>query len=273
MTWNGQGEDPWLTERLDALANAAELERGIRNAFFAALTNWLVQTARRVTRGDAPPDLDAVWARVPAWREAVELVVTGHILKALGAAYRRLLGENDPSWQQRTFVTRYLAEVRNRLVRLPEEVYDLLAGEVAQGINLGEGIPDLAKRVDMTLSTTGSEHWQNRATVVARTETIAALNAGQMDAFRAFAEDEPTVAFEKIWLATADSRTRPDHVEADGQRVPLESPFNVGGFELMFPGDPSGPPQEVIQCRCTMLLVEPGESVAMSDRQMKRSRR
>lgn len=200
MTWDGEGTDPWLPQRLNALADAAQLEREIRNAFFAALTNWLVQLARRVVREDAPPDLDAVWARVPAWRDAVELAITGHILKALGAAYRKILGPDDISWQQRTFVTRYLAEVRNRLVRLPDEVYDLIAGEVAQGINLGEGIPQLAKRVDATLSTTDSERWANRATTVARTEVISAMNAGRMDAFRVAAEEEPDIVFEKIWL-------------------------------------------------------------------------
>ena len=75
-----------------------------------------------------------------------------------------------------------------------------------------------------------------------------------------------------FWLATSDSRTRPTHRAAEGQRVPVGQPFIVGGAELRFPGDPSGPPQEVIQCRCTMLLVEPGESVDLSNRQMRRSR-
>jgi uncharacterized protein with gpF-like domain len=72
--------------------------------------------------------------------------------------------------------------------------------------------------------------------------------------------------------STDDSRTRETHRLADGQRVALGQPFIVGGFELAFPGDPDGPPQEVIQCRCTMLLVEPGETVDMSNRQY-RSRR
>lgn len=271
MTWDGKGPDPWLPERLNALADAAALERDIRNAFWAALSNWLVQTGRRVLRGDAPPDLDAIWARTPAWRDSVDLVVQGHILKALGTGYRRLLGDNYP-WRQRIFVSRYLTEVRNRLVRVPDEVYDLVAGEVSQGVNLGESIPDLSKRVDTVLSTTGSDRWQNRATTVARTETIGALNAGRMDAFRVAAQDEPDTVFEKIWLATVDSRTRETHRDADQQRVPLESPFSVGDSELMFPGDPSGPPQEVIQCRCTLLLVEQGESVDMSNRQMRRQR-
>lgn len=265
MTWDGEGTDPWLPQRLQARLDVAQAERDIRAAFWAALSDWLVQTGRRVLRGDQPPDLDAVWARVPAWREAVDLILRGEILKAIGLAFRRLLGD-DFAWDQRPFVTRYLAEVRNRLVRIPDEVYDLMAGQVAQAVNLGEGIPKISDRVDLILSSTQSERWPNRATVVARTETIGALNAGRFDAFQVVSAEGP---MEKLWLATSDTRTRETHREADGQRVPVGDVFSVGGFGLAFPGDPTGPAQEVIQCRCTMLLVEPGENVDMSDRQMK----
>lgn len=269
--WDGSGRDPWLPARLDARLEAAAVERDIRAAVWAALSEWLVLTARRVLRGEtAPPNPDAIWARAAYWREAVDLILQGEIWRALGLAFQRLLGADYP-WDQRAAMTRYLAEVRNRLVRIPDEVYDLVAGQVAAGANLGESIPELTARVDNVLSTTGSERWPNRATVIARTETIGALNAGRSDAFSAVAEemDEP---MEKFWLATSDSRTRPTHRAAEGQRVPVGAPFIVGGFSLAFPGDPTGPPQEVIQCRCTMLLVEPGEFVDLSNRQFRRGR-
>jgi hypothetical protein len=88
-----------------------------------------------------------------------------------------------------------------------------------------------------------------------------------------FPEDE----YEKIWLATDDSRTRHTHNLTDGQRVPYSAHFAVGadeanalpGVPMLFPGDPSGPPEEVINCRCTMLLVEKGESVDYSNRGFK----
>jgi len=269
--WNGQGRDPWLPQRLDARLEVEAVERSLRAAVWAALSDWLVQTARRVLRGDDPPDLDAIWARAPAWREAVDLILQGEIFKALDAAFARLLGADYP-WSARPAVTRYLAEVRNRMVRLPEEVFDLVAGQTAAGVNLGEGIPKLAARVDNVLSTTDSERWRNRAVVTARTEAIGALNAARAESFRIIAESDPDIGFETMWLSTSDTRTRETHREADGQRVPIGTPFTVGGFELAFPGDPSGPPQEVIQCRCTMLLVEVGESVDLSNRQMRRGR-
>jgi hypothetical protein len=269
--WNGEGKDPWLPARLEARLEVASTERDIRRVVWAELSGWLVETARAVLRGGQRPNPDAVWARVPAWREAVDLIVSGEIRKALSVAFRRVLGAAYP-WDQRVRATAYLAEVRNRLVRVPDEVFSLVAHQVATGVNLGEGIPELRARIDNILSTTASERWPNRATVIARTEAVGALNAGRAEAFRVVAEEDPDTIYERLWLSTDDHRTRSTHEEADGQRVPLNSPFIVGGFELAFPGDPSGPPQEVIQCRCTSLLVEQGETVDMSNRQMRTGR-
>lgn len=269
--WDGRGTDPWLPARLEARVQIAAAERSIRDAVWSALSSWVVQVSRAVLRNGGRPDVDAVWTLVPAWQAAVQKIVTGPILEVLGAAYRALFGDDYP-WDQRSFVVRYLAEVRNRLVRVPDQVFDLIASELAAGINLGEGIPGLSRRVDMSLSITDSERWPNRATVIARTETIGAMNAGRSDAFAALIELEPDTEFETVWLATDDKRTRHTHNEADGQRVPVGQPFTVGGFELRFPGDPSGPPQEVIQCRCVALLVEVGETVDMSNRQFQETR-
>lgn len=264
--WDGDGRDPWLPQRLEASLDVLATERSIRDAFFGALSDWLIRLSRRVLRGDSQrPDLDAVWSMVPAWREAVDLVIEKAIEPAMRRAYTALLGDEYP-WDRRVFVARYLAEVRNRMSRTPDEVYDLIAGQMSIGVNAGDSIPNLALRVQETLAATGTPRWENRATVVARTEAIGALNAARMDSFRALAEEEGGT-FEKIWLSTEDSRTRPTHALADQQRVPLESPFTVGGSALMFPGDPTGPADEVIQCRCSMLLVEQGETVNMTNRQ------
>lgn len=264
--WDGKGTDPWLPERLNARLEVGATERNIRQVVWAELSGWLVETARAVLRGGTRPNPDAVWARVPAWRSAVDLIVSGEIRKALGLAFRQILGAGY-RWDQRVRMTAYLAEVTNRLVRVPEEVFDLVAHEVATGVNLGEGIPELRKRIDTVLSTTGSERWENRATVIARTEAIGALNAGRAESFRALAEQEPDQPLERIWLATDDSRTRDSHRLADGQRVALGQPFIVGGFELAFPGDPSGPPQEVIQCVIGSTEVDwPGQLIQGSTR-------
>ena len=54
------------------------------------------------------------------------------------------------------------------------------------------------------------------------------------------------------WQSMEDDRVRPTHAEADGQTVPIEEPFKVGKYLLMYPGDSSlgAGEEEIILCRC-----------------------
>ena len=94
-----------------------------------------------------------------------------------------------------------------------------------------------------------------RGNVIGRTETLRALNGGRDEALRQLkdtgAVKDPHI--KRIWDATGDSRTRETHLQADGQTVVgMDEPFSIGGFSMMYPGDPDGPAQESIQCRCYM---------------------
>lgn len=269
--WDGAGVDPWLPARLAVQAAIAAAERAVYAATWSELSRWLVTTSRRVLAG-ARPDPQSVWAGVPDWQAAVNRIVTGPIRDIIAAAYAALLGAGY-RFDQRPAVVEHLATVTNRMVRTPESVFDLVAGEVAKGSQEGESIPEIAARVEDVLSSTGTERWPNRAVVIARTETLSALNAGRDDAWTAVAEEleggDDGMQLERMWLATDDDRTRRTHREAEGQRSPIGGLFTVGRAELRRPGDPLGPPEEVIQCRCTTLLVERGERVDLSNRQFR----
>lgn len=262
--YDGTGTDPWLPTRLARLDQIVLGERSVYDEWFARVSRWLVE----VRRGVITPyrvEPNNVWRYVPQWlREMADLVRTT-IAPIVGQAYRAVFGEGY-SYDQRPYVVNYLGEVQNRLVRTPNEVYDMIVGELAQGALQGESIADLSARVALTLDANATERWPNRATVVARTETISAYNAGRTGAYQQVAHDLQET-FEQMWLATADARTRPTHRAADLQRVPVGQQFLVGGALLRFPGDPQGPAKEVIQCRCTTLLVRPGEMVDLSNRQ------
>lgn len=95
----------------------------------------------------------------------------------------------------------------------------------------------------------------------ARTAVTGAQNGGRQESYSAAAK--MGIELEKQWLATLDGRTRHDHAAADGQSAAEDKPFNVGGYELMYPGDPSGPAHEIYNCRCTTIAKVKG--VDMSD--------
>lgn len=77
-------------------------------------------------------------------------------------------------------------------------------------------------------------------------------NAAVVEAAR-MSEDADEL--EKCWIATIDGKTRNTHFAADGQRTPLTGTFTVGGASLFIPGDPDGPPDEVVNCRCRLGIL------------------
>lgn len=97
--------------------------------------------------------------------------------------------------------------------------------------------------------------WQWKARRITRTETVGAMNGGAYYGAVAKAEILGDTLY-KQWLSTPDERTRRTHRDADGQAQRLTEPFIVGGFPLLFPGAPTGPAHEVINCRCTALFVD-----------------
>lgn len=94
-----------------------------------------------------------------------------------------------------------------------------------------------------------------RAETIARTESTRALSISRQEASIQMAEDigiDPN-RIVRVWNATLDSRVRDIHASMDGDEVRLEEPFTDGaGNQLMFPGDPSAPPETTINCRCTV---------------------
>jgi hypothetical protein len=120
---------------------------------------------------------------------------------------------------------------------------------IHESFDAGLSVPDTAKAIRQSVRGTSAA----TATMLARTDLVALANGGSYMAARQVFEGATAT---KRWLSTGDARTRPTHVAANGQEVPLEQPFQVGGFPLLYPGDPQGPPAEVIQCRCTLTYAE-----------------
>lgn len=203
--------------------------------------------------------------RDPQWRDAVYDEINPIVTETFGAGFREIL--DQAAFSPDPYVAEHLRTVDNRMVRVADGVFDTIRGELEEGRRAGESIPELAARVDAVLEWGRPDqvqpwNWSNRATVVARTETIAAYNAGQLAAATETAGllGVPPGQAAKAWLATDDDRTRPTHRAADGQTVVgLTTPFDVGGAPLQHPGDPTGPPEETIQCRCTMRFHYPGD--------------
>ncbi len=61
----------------------------------------------------------------------------------------------------------------------------------------------------------------------------------------------------KRWVTKRDKKVRETHNHADGQTVPVNESFIVGGAFMMYPGDRTAPVEETANCRCVMVAVGP----------------
>jgi histidinol phosphatase-like PHP family hydrolase/2'-5' RNA ligase/predicted ABC-type ATPase len=118
----------------------------------------------------------------------------------------------------------------------------------------GLSIPDTANLLQAALE--GAS--RSRGELIARTEMTALVNGGDVAAAR-IVGDATGTEYLKRWL-TAPGAEHPRHEDydgLDGQTVGLDEPFDVGGESLMYPGDPAGSPEEICNCRCTCVMVDP----------------
>lgn len=256
--------DPDLPQRLAAAAIVRDGEQRIGRTWFRSMTRFLDRVRPAVFRG-AQIDPSAVASEQQFWTNEVDVAIVPEIRGVLTDAWQRINRRDSPGSD--IWVSAYLNEAGNRLVNVPDEVYGLIVAEVERGIREGDGIVEVTANIQLLLTASGTDRWPNRARVVARTETMGAVNAGVFRAAQLDAQRRGDPAPFKVWLSTDDTRTRPTHRAADRQRTLLSEPFKVGGAQLMFPGDPRGPAQEVIQCRCSLLPIILGETLDWTDRQ------
>jgi HK97 family phage portal protein len=151
------------------------------------------------------------------------------------------------------------AAIRERARRLAEHVGATTSQDIYDALELGlrDGmtLDEIARLVDRTAF--GGRAGQ-RAELIARTETIGALNQGELDA----AKDSGVVAG-KEWLTQGDDRVRDSHFECESEgMIGVDEAFETNGMQ--YPGDPDGDAEEVINCRCTLLYYDTLEDGASS---------
>lgn len=147
-----------------------------------------------------------------------------------------------------SYAEQRMANARNRLVNVGNEVWEHARGQLLEGLQAGEGVEDLRRRISGV-----TELAEPRAGVVARTEVNNAMNAGSLQQMRQVAIPEMT----KEWISAHDARTREAHSHADGQIVNVSEHFTVGGESVDCPGD--GSAENSVNCRCTLGYDVPDE--------------
>jgi len=220
------------------------------NAFFReAKLGVLGSLTADAFASDLPPALGG-WPGSQLWTRLVNLFIAPAIDAVFGTSFAEaartdLLGID--SYRQS-----FVAEATDRLSASlwPEEAFGTVQREMQTGIAERESPGALRDRIASSLSLNRFSYLAER---IARTEAHAAVEGGSHAASAAY-EEVSGVAMYQRWIATNDTRTRQSHRDASGQTVRLNEAFRVGGASLLHPGDPLGPAEEVIQCRCSTLI-------------------
>jgi len=199
--------------------------------------------------------------------EYLEAGNTENLIRAgFEAAVQRLDADtnfvpSDPDVQQA--ITDLNSQARGIAGTTLREVND----EIREGVAASESVEEVQGRVTSALrgmadgdDDPDTDISQSRARRIASTTTTTAFERGQDRAF------EEVGMFGRMWLSQRDVHVRRGHLEADGQQRRMGEPFDVAPDigraeeELAFPGDPTGSPANVINCRCTALPIPDRET-------------
>lgn len=167
---------------------------------------------------DPGEQMKKTFSKFEAYKRGITADLTDKELKAFG----KLLANNkDVRWQE-----------------------GQIQSVVTQAILQGESIPHLSQRIANTMG----EINRKSTTRYARTAITAAQNAGRVDSYKR--AEEMGIDLEQEWLATLDKVTRDSHRKMDGETAKVGEEFSNG---CEYPGDPDGPPEEIWNCRCTLV--------------------
>lgn len=117
-----------------------------------------------------------------------------------------------------------------------------------------DGKPLTAEQVDRMVARYGERYLKYRSEVIGRTEALRAVHAGTEETYRQ-AIDEGVVEPQQLrrkWVTARDERVRHSHSSLNGQERGIDEVWEAEGGVLRYPGDPSAPASETVQCRCAL---------------------
>lgn len=169
------------------------------------------------------------------WRKGIEELSKSLDLDALGI--RRIMEDSD----------------------LPMHLFDDVKNVLAQAPEAGWTKTGLKRKLSAELIPApkpgAGQHadqgrYRNRVRNLARDAATQSFNRRQIQ----LAGDAGYT--HKMWVSRRDGRVRDTHIDADGQVVPVDATFTVGGYSMQYPHDSAAPAGETAGCRCVTVATD-----------------
>lgn len=154
----------------------------------------------------------------------------------------------------------YVTATEHLLRAVGERLASVATQELADGLNAGDTIDQLRARLRAAFDREGAQLGDVREERIARTESVRAWNAATLAAAQTLSgSDRPLV---KQWRTRGDDRVRHSHADVDGFVRLLDDAFSVGGTDMQYPGDPTAPADQTVNCRCVLVLANADRTAA-----------
>lgn len=138
--------------------------------------------------------------------------------------------------------------ILTKITSISQTTQRAIAKVIERSINEGSSIQEISREIR---DQSQGEINRNRSVLIARTETISAMNKG-----RRLSMYTSNLLWNKKWVDSPDERTRLSHrLIAREDYRPLDQEYwlvnKTGSLEALdYPGDPKGSPENTILCRC-----------------------
>lgn len=252
-------------------------------------------------RAAATPDLANWPERERGWLAAVADFVYAVLRAVFGKRFQAEVSDLSSPPSPDTAATAYTTAVWDRLKLFPEIVLEEVRTEISAATAVGDSAARIEQRVSALLQIDAPSRaaareadllvrtindpkttdpvrrqarsrlaavqakpgtrWFGKVRELARTLAVSVLNAATWAAAAAYSHLTRQKRWQQ-WWTVHDDRVRESHRHADGQARPVGEKFLVGGYPMAYPGDPSAPPDQTTNCRCSLLSLSAADGKA-----------
>jgi hypothetical protein len=220
-----QIDDPEFDDKIDVVNEQFELE----SALFVA--NQSESQANIVTQTNGGVLAGAIAAGLAAFSSEQQ-----NLEVEIDETLNRMANSTG---RTRNAATRKVTRLKQTLARLLKNKNKFVGNEIKTKIKSnGKNRSKIITEYNVGLGESKSRHDEGRL-----------INEASL-----ITEQKKILKTVKQWSSILDKRTRIAHVDANGQIVDFREKFLVGGEELIYPRDPAGSAENVINCRCTFMM-------------------
>jgi HK97 family phage portal protein len=193
---------------------------------------------------DKPEHIFKIDAEDAALAEATGPLIKQSVRDAGRAAVNEInvrLSFNIDNPEVQVMISRF----ENRMGNVNKTTYAEIKKILKEGYDEGVGIDEVERRIRDKYK----QFNKVRSTRIAKTEMNGMVNGGAVEGHK------QAGVTHKEWMSAFLDTSRQWHMDADGSVVRIDEAFQIGSSRMMYPGDPNGSVEDVVNCHCTYTAV------------------